>query len=158
MSKIKTCGECQYFDTCNVEPGNDICKDFEPIPPPTNGDLLRQKERGIMDNLKPCPFCGSAVSTSHINSDTYGVLYEVKCRYCGVSGGQFIFEHYAIKAWNSRPSEEALKVKLDKLKAALNYVRQNAELHKDEDASLLALIYRVVDKALTTTGEKGARG
>lgn len=58
MSKTKTCGECKYRyayhhdEDCNgrcklsimyrIPSNKPACSDFEPIPPPTNGDAIRQ--------------------------------------------------------------------------------------------------------------------
>lgn len=78
--KTKTCGECKYRyayrhdEDCNgrcklaptyrIPSDKPACSDFEPIPPPTNGDVVRQgnnrKLAEIFDDLyngNKCKYC-----------------------------------------------------------------------------------------------------
>lgn len=110
-----------------------------------------------MDELKPCPFCGSdKVAVSRTPHSKYGILYGIECKSCNAHGSfRFIFEHYAIESWNSRPAEEALKAEVERIKAALKTIVQNAEFWDDDS---LAIIHKVASEALTATAEKGGRG
>ena len=52
--------------------------------------------------LKPCPFCGSAVCEENIWEHSGGGYYQVQCENCG-SMTDFVFgRDKAIEAWNRR--------------------------------------------------------
>jgi len=52
-----------------------------------------------MENLKPCPFCGS--KKIHI----YGMLHIVECKECRASISAKFTTGEAIKAWNRRAAD-----------------------------------------------------
>ena len=54
----------------------------------------------VMDELKPCPFCGKRDM-----SIWCVVSFRVRCDWCGVKGEKCSTEQQAIKAWNTRVSE-----------------------------------------------------
>lgn len=76
-----------------------------------------------MSKLKPCPFCGSDDRIILIPSDNslmadYRSKDEVYCRDCGAN--QYALGKLkAIKKWNTRPVEDALRAENETLKAKL---------------------------------------
>ena len=64
-----------------------------------------------MEELKPCPFCGSAAEISQGRFDGKDTSYVI-CRKCGASGEFFVVSpkyasnERAIEAWNRRASDE----------------------------------------------------
>lgn len=75
-TKTKTCGECKYFVKNDIDNGcqaigieshftADICKNFDPIYKPTNGDKIRQmSDEELVEVLikPPCFICSRTVS------------------------------------------------------------------------------------------------
>lgn len=53
-----------------------------------------------------------------------------------------------------RDENKALTAEVERLKAALKTIMQNAEFYDDDEDDSLAVIYRVASKALTGTSEK----
>lgn len=82
-----------------------------------------------MDKLRECPFCGSdKVCVSHTPHSKYGILYGVECKSCNAhDSDRFIFEHYAINSWNTRPAEDALQAEVKRLKVALKDIIDDCE-------------------------------
>lgn len=54
-----------------------------------------------MENLKPCPFCGSEEVELHKGHFT------VYCIACGAEGARFVSDENAVKGWNHRVPEAA---------------------------------------------------
>lgn len=71
------------------------------------------KENAVMDELKPCPFCGC---TQTRVSQRDGVPL-VECTECWG-------ENWTIKAWNTREESAALEAEVERLKAKLNAVTE----------------------------------
>ncbi len=77
-----------------------------------------------MSDLKPCPFCGGNEVKLYID-DGLGVFsyyYEIVCRHCGLNNKSIYanrdrVENAAIKHWNTRPIEDALRKEIAKLQA-----------------------------------------
>ena len=77
-----------------------------------------------MSDLKPCPFCGGNEVQLYID-DGLGVFsyyYEIICRHCGLSNKSIYanrdrVENAAIKHWNTRPIEDALRKEISQLQA-----------------------------------------
>lgn len=113
----------------------------------------------MSEELKPCPFCGSdKVTVSRTPHSKYGILYGIGCKSCNAHGSfRFIFEHYAIISWNTRPAEESLKAEVGRLRRALESIAENAEFWDDEDDSL-AVIYRICKRALRDNPPTGKEG
>lgn len=62
-----------------------------------------------MEELKPCPFCGSSNVTMHeLNPNSYA-----RCRGCGAEGGLRDSHDKAADAWNRRADAKKLVVRLD---------------------------------------------
>lgn len=64
-----------------------------------------------MNDLKPCPFCGSknielAQKTVFTQNIPVGIDWYVLCNGCCSSSGLFISDHDAINAWNRRDNEK----------------------------------------------------
>ena len=78
-----------------------------------------------MIDLKLCPFCGGDAQLCNIDDDGLGEFsyyYEVVCRHCGLSNKSFYanrdrVENAAIKHWNTRPIEDALRKEISQLQA-----------------------------------------
>lgn len=78
-----------------------------------------------MDNLKLCPFCNKA-DRVRIYTDSmarFGELlwikYSVRCNRCRIETPTYATKAAAIRKWNKRPAEDALKAEMDRMKAAL---------------------------------------
>jgi ribosomal protein L37AE/L43A len=56
-----------------------------------------------MDELKPCPFCGSDDVKQYMDTS-------IHCRQCGAEGGY---------SWNYRPIEDKLNARIKELEAEL---------------------------------------
>jgi len=70
-----------------------------------------------MNELKPCPFCGSEAFATYKTGDDDIRRHSVHCRdRCGAQMGSRFVGHYseesAVKAWNLRASEERLAAQL----------------------------------------------
>lgn len=73
-----------------------------------------------MDELKPCPFCGSRSTLRRnytIGANNPG--YIVQCIMCGISTPQTMSEEMSSYYWNTRPIEEKLRAENERLRAAL---------------------------------------
>lgn len=94
-----------------------------------------------MNELKPCPFCGSTVYLLDVATQPSGIeLWDVYCanHQCYLSGGtNNIYEtrQLAIEAWNSRAESqdiahlrEQVKVLREALGSAERYIRNGLEL------------------------------
>lgn len=62
-----------------------------------------------MEELKPCPFCGSNDVTMY---EVYPSSY-ARCRVCGAEGGLRDSHDEAAAAWNSRTDAKGLVVRLN---------------------------------------------
>lgn len=69
----------------------------------------------MKEKLKPCPFCGGEAK---IRKDITG-LTEVWCYDCLTNTGLQPPGDYAIKKWNTRPAEDALKASNEKMRKVL---------------------------------------
>ena len=62
-----------------------------------------------MEELKPCPFCGSSNVTMHeLNPNSYA-----RCRGCGAEGGLRDSHDKAADAWNRRADAKELVVRFN---------------------------------------------
>jgi Lar family restriction alleviation protein len=78
----------------------------------------------VSDELKPCPFCGSEKVHIVYCNEAYGV-----CDSCGARGKSYPDEYghiaesidreWAVKSWNTRPLEDALRANIDELEKQL---------------------------------------
>lgn len=92
--------------------------------------------KGLVMNeeLKPCPFCGS--ENIEVEDDNFGTTFSsvwlVECLTCGVRSATDERESSAIKGWNARPIEDALRAELA---AATKIIRdcQWAESSQERD-------------------------
>ena len=70
-----------------------------------------------MKKRKPCPYCGGKTVISktlrsgyqEFKSDPDAYAYEVQCSCCAACGGWAKSESGAVRNWNMRPLEDALK-------------------------------------------------
>lgn len=74
-----------------------------------------------MDELKPCPKCGSNQVAIDYRWDslTLSKTYFVYCRSCDTYFNGNYSEDSTIAKWNTRPAEDELKAKNEKLKSDL---------------------------------------
>ena len=72
-----------------------------------------------MDELKPCPFCGSDAGEQDIIIVGRGLCKMVFCEKCHID-----FKNpTSIEQWNTRPAEDALKAEVDGLLLRLEKVK-----------------------------------
>jgi Lar family restriction alleviation protein len=111
--------------------------------------MKKSKKETQMSDLKPCPFCGGNEVKLYID-DGLGVFsyyYEIVCRHCGLSNKSIYanrdrVENAAIKHWNTRPIEDALRKEIAQLKK--DKLELNAQcFHKDE--TILVLKNRITE-------------
>ena len=80
----------------------------------------------MTENLKRCPFCGSEVE---FNSDEFGE--GVCCKSCGASLSNGVYGEEGRKLasadWNSRPIENELNEKIEKLEMENKRLREALE-------------------------------
>lgn len=59
-----------------------------------------------MDELKPCPFCGSKdIGVYEIRSENCSVFHYVLCRTCWAKSIADFKQEIAVKAWNRRETD-----------------------------------------------------
>ena len=116
----------------------------------------------MTENLKRCPFCGSE---AEFNSDEFGE--GVCCKSCGATLHNGVYGEEGRKLasadWNSRPIENELIEKIEKLKAentrlreAFNEIKKTVEdaqdpvysFHFDLDSKHGMFILETVENAL----------
>lgn len=74
-----------------------------------------------MSDLKPCPFCKSDDLSVHFDD---GFSYYVWCGNCGSqTDNNHLTKKEAIKAWNTRPTEDALYNQMAELYYEMNAMR-----------------------------------
>lgn len=59
-----------------------------------------------MEELKPCPFCGSEHVSVRDYSDPMIYYHFVICKECNAKTGNFGTKEKAIEAWNRRAEDE----------------------------------------------------
>ena len=89
--------------------------------------------------LKSCPFCGGEAKCI----EYYG-LYHVVCCDCYTTGRDCPSIETACKAWNSRPIENELHKKIEKLEAENTRLREALEFYANTD------VYEYYDKYEST--------
>ena len=93
----------------------------------------------MTENLKRCPFCGGEAKCI----EYYG-LYHVVCCDCYTTGRDCPSIETACKAWNSRPIENELHKKIEKLEAENTRLREALEFYANTD------VYEYYDKYEST--------
>lgn len=84
---------------------------------------------GKMDELKACPFCGKPFVI--IRSQTGGFMLKHTVENCpiyanGKTGPTYRVKKYLIDELNTRPLEDALQAEIDRLREALEEIRDLA--------------------------------
>jgi len=93
-----------------------------------------------MSNLKACPFCGQNAEICDWWRSETGTVYYVRCTGemrgtgCRISTGAYPSTEEAIKAWNTRPIEDALLFRAKKAETMLEDLKLigSRELTADE--------------------------
>ena len=93
----------------------------------------------MTEELKRCPFCGGEAKCIEF----YG-LYHVICCNCHIAGKDCPSIETACKAWNSRPIENELHKKIEKLEAENTRLREALEFYANTD------VYEYYDKYEST--------
>ena len=93
----------------------------------------------MTEELKRCPFCGGEAKCI----EYYG-LYHVVCYDCYTTGRDCPSIETACKAWNSRPIENELHKKIEKLEAENTRLREALEFYANTD------VYEYYDKYEST--------
>lgn len=71
----------------------------------------------MSEELKLCPFCGSAETPVCIQYKDD--QFAVSCEPCGFGGPDHPQEDIAIELWNTRPVEDSLRAEVERLRKAL---------------------------------------
>ena len=102
-----------------------------------------------MSNLKPCPFCGSKATLRGGNGGASWIICDNDT--CRATQGIGVTDFDAIKLWNTRPAEDALKAEVERLKDALlnikNRLFERTYLHFGE-AAVADWVVRKVNETL----------
>lgn len=81
----------------------------------------------MIEELKPCPFCGNLrVDFSHEASGNK-VLFFRFCVYCGAQGPDVRTETEAVPAWNDRAPDPAYTARIAALEAEVERLREALE-------------------------------
>ena len=86
-----------------------------------------------MNELKPCPFCGSTVYLLDVATQPSGIeLWDVYCanHQCYLSGGtnnMYETRHPAIEAWNSRAESQEIDTLREQVKVLRSALGSYAE-------------------------------
>lgn len=59
-----------------------------------------------MEELKPCPFCGSCDIAVNFDILDYGEEYFCECNKCGSTSSNRLNKENAIATWNTRAGEK----------------------------------------------------
>ena len=80
-----------------------------------------------MDNLKPCPFCGSDAGEQDIIIVGRGLCKMVFCEKCHID-----FKNpTSIEQWNTRPAEDALTAEVERLKGEVARIKMLITYRRD---------------------------
>jgi hypothetical protein len=79
----------------------------------------------MSEELRECPFCGGEAVFHYIKDSRYHCW--VECENGDADTGMFSIDELAIKHWNSRPTEDALKAEVERLKAENDELRYIVE-------------------------------
>lgn len=73
----------------------------------------------MSEELKPCPFCGNSedLTVTRINNSTG--YRRIECKKCDYNRYIYGTKQDAIRKWNTRPAEEALKAEVERLKGVI---------------------------------------
>lgn len=118
-----------------------------------------------MSELKPCPFCGGEPEMIHAVLEEYhSVNPEIICRECGYRiKAKYLaisiadspketckfLDRQTIQFWNTRPAEDALKAKVERMKKALNKIDDLTFMPRNKD-KVLDRTWHIARAALAT--------
>lgn len=91
-----------------------------------------------MDELKPCPKCGSIKVKVDYRWDSLNLAktYFVYCHCCNICFNGNYSEPSTIAKWNSRPAEDALNKEVERLKKALKKIEDLTFMPRNKDKVL----------------------
>jgi hypothetical protein len=100
--------------------------------------------------LKPCPFCGD----SGFSVLKEGSIYVIQCGSCLCKTGATT-EKEVIEYWNGRPIEEALTAENNRLREALENIKEKAVLKESEASNATyGFAYEIEDIARSVLNDK----
>ena len=105
----------------------------------------------MSNELKPCPFCGGKDLEKEVIDGIEGMIYRVSCPHCANTMPMTVDTSMeeAIRIWNTRPAEDALKAELEDLLYFLRFVAEYVACN-----SMPGLAYRI-DEEIKKHEQKG---
>ena len=112
----------------------------------------------MIEELKPCPFCGSRAELYVFRQSEH----TVRCRSCYADCGAWQDHYRAVAVWNHRPAEDRLKAEVERLKSGLEYVCSGCKRHTTFEDMLDIAIWgeksRACDDCYVKKAQNKARG
>ena len=123
----------------------------------------------MSEELKTCPFCNknSGVTVYSqgyaMHGELFSIQFGVKCKRCGVERGTYSKKETAIKRWNTRPKEDALKAEITRYRRALHNLKEDCTRRKhfaisDEEKLFLYETISHIEAELDFNIASGERG
>jgi hypothetical protein len=81
----------------------------------------------MSEELRECPFCQSRAEHYSFNYRKH----TVRCSYCLADCGEHDHPERAAFVWNTRPAEEILKAKVERLEWTIEKVKNHLVIHRD---------------------------
>lgn len=100
-----------------------------------------------MIKLEPCPFCWQKDNKLHKSLESNGVWWVITCAGCGLER-TYKSKEQAIRAWNARPVEDALKTEVEMLKEALSDIAKIGFEGKIGDKVARKIMRRIANSAI----------
>lgn len=91
----------------------------------------------MSEELRECPFCNhDALIVAYIHHRHGTKIYHGECNVCGAESKACDSKEEAIKAWNTRPAEDALKAENQRLEDTLTYIEELTFMPENKDEIL----------------------
>lgn len=87
----------------------------------------------MTQELRECPFCKCTVKMCHDTASDYlkDWTYHVECPNCEIETGRYTAAEEAVRDWNTRPIEDALRAENARFREALEAVYRECEKQTD---------------------------